>query len=124
MYDIFSFPNITGGTNEEQIAQIYSYLIQLKEELEFQLMSISEENLSADLVSKLNSLGADIEQNKIDREDQIQQVATKSLSVSDVINSAMFQAEMESAKQEFASMITFTVNFETGNLEYAISKGE
>ena len=122
MYDIFSFPNITGGTNEEKIAQIYSYLIQLKEELEFQLMSISVDNLSSDLVAKLNELGANIEKSNQEREDQMQQVATKSISVSDVINSEMFKAEIASIPQDVAESLSFSVNFDTGDLEYTIHK--
>ena len=124
MYDIFSFPNITGGTSEEKIAQIYSYLIQLKEELEFQLMDISEENLSQKLVEKLNELGADIEKSNMEREDQMQQAITKTLTVSDVLNSALFKAEIESLKNKLATSFTFTVNFETGNLEYEMKQGE
>lgn len=125
MYDIFPFPSITGATAEEKIGQLCNYLIQLKEELEFQLTSISVENLDHELIQKLNDMGANIEKNNQDREDQMQQVATKSITVSDVINSAMFEAEVQSIKDEvlndIQSSVSFTVNFTTGNLEYKTS---
>ena len=61
MYDMLPFPNLSGGTAEEQVAQINNYLIQFKETLEFVLANISIDNLSQDLVDKLNTLGADLE---------------------------------------------------------------
>ncbi len=160
MYDMFQFPNINAKTIEEQSAQINNYLIQFKENLEFILTNISTDNLSQDLIVKLNTLGADIEKSIEDRDDQIQQVAAiKSLTVSDVINSESFKAALNgvtpskylvSAEQiktseepeginiyaiEDASgkitqftvkngktpNVDFTVNFDTGNLEYTTS---
>lgn len=64
MYDILPFPNITGETPAEQLEQINSYLIQLKEELEFILTGISADNLSEDLRRQLAALGADISTNR------------------------------------------------------------
>jgi uncharacterized protein YoxC len=139
MFDIFSFPNITGESTEEKVAQIYNYLLQLKEELEFTLTSISVDNLSTELVNKLNELGSDIQKSNQEREDQVQQVVANSISVSDVLNSAQFKAEIQSVKDEatkgvvgseefkeemenardnMLGAIEFTVNFSTGNLEY------
>lgn len=97
MYDMLPFPNVTGKTTEEQVAQINNYLIQFKETLEFILTNISAENLSQDLVEKLNTLGADIEKSIEDRDDQIQQVSNKTISVFDVINSPAFKMALEDA---------------------------
>ena len=159
MYDMLPFPNINGVNVEEQVAQLNNYLIQFKETLEFILTNISVDNLSSELVDKLNSLGADIEQSVEDRDDQIQQVSNNALTVSDVINSTSFKNELQkvtpskylvSAEQiqisnepnginiyaiedesgelkEFiikngkTPNVDFSVNFNTGNLEYITS---
>lgn len=97
MYDMLPFPNLTAKNTEEQIAQINNYLIQFKETLEFILTNISTENLSQDLVNKLNSLGADIEKSVADREEEIQQMSNKTLTVSDVINSEPFKTALSTA---------------------------
>ena len=159
MYDILPFPNIVSKNPEEQIAEINNYLIQLKETLEFILTDISIDNLSQGLVEKLNSLGADIEKTNVDRDDQIQQLSNKTLTVSDVINSIAFKTALEgtapkqyliSAEQLQVSnepnginiyvikdssgevksfqvkngstpKVNFSIDFNTGNLEYTTS---
>lgn len=115
MVDMLPFPRIIGNTPEEQIAEILNYLIQFKETLEFALMNISTDNLSPDLVKKLNELGANIEQSNVNREDELTQISHNSLTVSDVCNSDIFKSAVESE----ISDITFNVNFNTGYLEYA-----
>lgn len=99
MYDILPFPNITATNAEEQVAQINNYLIQFKETLEFVLMNISVENLSPELKKELIALGANIEINNAEHNEQMQQIASKTLTVSDVINSAEFSAFEESMKE-------------------------
>jgi hypothetical protein len=94
MIDMFPFPRITGETPEKQIAELISYLIQFKETLEFALGNISMENLSPDLVNKINNLGANIEQSNLSKEDEFAQIAKHTSQ--------------------------FTVNLETGNLDYEI----
>ena len=111
MVDMLPFPNPTTKTPEEQVVEINNYLIQLKEALEFILTNISIDNLSYELVQKLNSLGAEIEKSVEDRDDQIQQISSKTLTVSDVINSDAF-------KEALTNEYVFTVNFDTGNLDY------
>lgn len=124
MFDIFEYPNISSENMKELSKQINDYLTQFKETLEFALMNINTDNLSADLVAKLNSLGADIENTKKEQEDQIQQVSNKSLSVSDVINSEPFKAFEQSVWDDIHASREFTVNFETGNLEYTDKETE
>lgn len=68
------YPRLVGATAEEQMKELLSYLIQLNEALEFVLMNISMENLSPELINKLNSLGADIEQANADRQDELAQI--------------------------------------------------
>lgn len=109
MQDRLPYPHITATRPEDQLVQLKDYLFQFKEELEFILSNIDTDNLSQGLVDKLNSLGADIEKEIEDRGGQIQQ---SGITVWDVLNSPAFKAELESIKP------TFTVNFQTGNLEY------
>lgn len=122
MFDILPFPNITGKTTEEQSWQINNYLSQLKEQLEFLLTDIGEENLSDDLRSTLNNLGADIKQKDEERNAQIQQVSNKTLTVSDVVNSASFKASITGEVEGQVSGLTFSVDYETGNLLYEIKE--
>ena len=97
MYDMLPFPHFTASTVEEQTAQINNYLIQFKETLEFILTNISAENLSPELVEKLNSLGAEIEKTTEETTEQIQQVSNKAITVSDVINSQAFKTALDGA---------------------------
>ena len=96
MYDILPFPpNITATDAKEQVSQLYNYLNQFKEALEFILTNISVDNLSPELVNKLNALGADIEKSNANREEEVQQVSGRIISVSDVINSEAFSKELD-----------------------------
>ena len=155
MYDMLPFPNFIGKTTEEQVAQITNYLIQFKETLEFILTNISTDNLSQDLVNQLNTLGADIQKSVNDREEEIQQMSNKTLSVADVLNSSAFKAavpqqylvsatqiqtseedgginlyaikdkngkvETFTVKNGTTPNVEFSVNFDTGHLEYTTS---
>lgn len=112
------FPKVMGNTPEEQIASLVNYMTQFKETLEFALMNISTENLSPDLVNMLNTLGADIEKNKEEREDEVAQISTNALTIADVCNSDMFKDAIAS---EQTKNIRFNVNFDTGYLEYNTS---
>lgn len=112
MQDMLPFPNMLSNRPvEEQVTEINNYLIQFKETLEFILTNISTENLSQELVDKLNSLGAEITKNYETIDEQVQQVSIKTLTVSDVINSDAFKMALD---REYE----FTVNFETGTLDY------
>lgn len=117
MVDLFQFPRLTGVTAEEQITEIVNYLIQFKETLEFALTNISTDNLSPDLIKKLNELGADIEKSNADRTDELTQFSSNSLTISDVCNSDLLKDTIGSE----ISGITFNVNFNTGYLEYTTS---
>lgn len=99
MFDILPFPNITATTTEEQVAQINNYLIQFKEELEFVFTNISADNLSPTLKAELNALGANIESTSTETSEQIQQIANKTLSVSDVLDSSAFKSFEDSMKE-------------------------
>ena len=80
---------------------------------------ISEENLSSDLINRLNELGINIENSKSERESELAQVSSKgsSLTVFDVINSDAFNIKLKNE----VSNIKFNVNFNTGHLEYAVN---
>lgn len=95
MYDMLPFPNITATDTKEQVAQINNYLIQFKETLEFILTNISADNLSADLIAKLNDLGSDIQKRDTERGEELQQVSGRIITASDVVNSAVYKADMD-----------------------------
>lgn len=95
MYDMLPFPNITATDTKEQVAQINNYLIQFKETLEFILTNISADNLSADLIAKLNALGSDIQKENAERGEEMQQVSGRIITASDVVNSAVYKADMD-----------------------------
>lgn len=122
MYDLLPFPNITATDATELMAQVNNYLIQFKETLEFVLTNISTDNLSPDLISKLNELGAEIEKSNEERDDQINQVSNKTITISDVLNSPAFKVTLDGSVDNAVNDIVFTVNFNTGNLEYTTSK--
>ena len=139
MYDMLPFPNINGVTIEEIAFQTNTYLTQLKETLEFLLNDISIENLSPELVSKLNELGADIEKSKESQEDQISQVANKTLTVSDVINSQPFKSSLDAvtpkeylvsveqvqSSEESGGMNIYAIEDASGQInQYTIKNGE
>ena len=150
MYDMLPFPHINATNIEELSFQTNNYLIQFKETLEFILTNISADNLSQDLMETLNSLGAEVEKTIEDTDDQFQQVAVKTITVADVINSPAFNAAIpkdyiesvervdnglivhavEEGSEELKQYsivdgktpkVDFSVNFETGNLEYTTS---
>ena len=117
MVDMLPFPRITGDTPEKQIVELTNYLVQFKETLEFVLTNIDTDNLSPDLIKRLNELGADIEKSNVERENELAQISKNSgLTISDVCTSAIFS---NAVKNEMNG-ITFTVNTETGHLEYSI----
>ena len=119
MMDMFPFPSVKGKTSEEQISELLNYLVQFKETLEFALMNISVENLSPDLVNRLNDLGANIQSNSAERESELAQITQKqTLSVFDVLNSDAFKLSVQNEIQG----INFSVNFDTGHLEYGVSE--
>lgn len=121
MMDMLPFPRVAGNTPEEQIASLVTYLTQLKETLEFAFMDISTDNLSPELVNMLNELGAGIEKSNAEREDEVAQISTNALTISDVCNSDMFK---DAVATEQTKDITFNVNFNTGELEYTTSSEE
>lgn len=122
MVDTLPFPRVMSDTPEEQVAELVNYLIQFKETLEFTLMNISTENLSPDLVNKLNELGADIKQSKTDREDELAQLTVDTLTISDVCESNTFKIAIEDEVAKH--MVSFNINFETGHLEFGASYEE
>ena len=127
MMDMLPFPRLTGATTEEQMKELLNYLIQLKETLEFAFMNISAENLSPDLITRLNELGANIDKNNLLKEDEISQVATNALTVSDVCKSDGFKLAVDdkvTAILGTGGTIMISVNYSTGELEYVATKGE
>ena len=122
MVDMLPFPRVISNTPEEQIGELINYLILFKETLEFALANISTENLSPDLVNKLNELGANIEKSKEERENEFAQISsTSSLTVSDVCSSDLLKATIVN---EVEANLKINVNYETGHLEYTIRKQE
>lgn len=110
MFDILPFPNITGETPEEQLEQMNSYLIQLKEELEFILTRISVDNLSEDFRRQLASLGADISTNKTEQEVITQQIINRSISVDDVVDSKALENKLKDVRNDIPTSYMVTAN--------------
>lgn len=82
---------IRGKLPEAQIEELVTYLVQLKEELEFILSNISEDNLSEGLRKRLNSLGESIGANTTKSEDELLQVTSKIMSVRDIVGTDVFK---------------------------------
>jgi hypothetical protein len=78
-------------TPERQIEELVVYLVQLKEELEFILSNISEDNLSEALRKRLEGLGVSIGASDTRREDELQQVTSKILSARDIVGTDVFK---------------------------------
>ena len=117
MQDIFPFPRIVGNTSEEKIAHLVDYLIRFKEILEFALGNISIENLSPELVKKLNEFGANIQQSREDKEEEFAQLTINTLTISDVCESQQF-------KNALIKNLVIKVNYDTGHLEYGLPDEE
>lgn len=80
MIDLLPFPRITGDTPEKQISELVHYLVQFKETLEFAIMNISIDNLSPDLVNKLNELETAIKQSNEEKESELAQISKSNRS--------------------------------------------
>ena len=91
MRDLLPFPMIRGKLPETQVEELVTYLVRLKEELEFILSNISEDNLSEGLKKRLNSLGESIGANTAKSEDELLQVTSKIMSVRDIVGSDVFK---------------------------------
>lgn len=137
MIDALPFPHITAKDTQEQIKQINDYLVYFKESLEFILMNISADNLSSDLVDKLNRFDSEIETLKIVEENVIQQVSNKTITALEVIESEEYKASIKELEDRLTKEIqdvdgkvltsselmdeiieTMQANLETGELEY------
>lgn len=118
MFDTLPFPNMTAKDAEERSKQTIDYLLQLREELVFILDSIVSGDFSK-VTTQPEALKAMETEEKVSSND---------LTVAEVINSAAFKASLNGVmetipteiKKEVAK-VKFTVNFETGNLEYTTS---
>lgn len=91
MRDLLPFPMLRTRTPETQIEELVTYLVRLKEELEFILSNISEDNLSEGLKKKLEKLGVDIGASDSRREDELLQVTSKIMSVRDIVGTDVFK---------------------------------
>ena len=118
MFNELPFPHITATDVKDQIKQINDYLVCLKESLEFLLMNISADNLSPELINRLNALGVDIK--NADKEEETQQMTNRILSVTDVLTSEEYKKERKKIKAEVIQESTevLQANLETGALEY------
>lgn len=114
MYDLLPFPSIMEKTPEKQIIELTSYLMQFKESLEFILTNIGAENLSPKLMAQLQKLGTEDSESTSVGQEEFTQLASRSLTISDVVNSELF----ENSVKDISGNVELTINYETGNLEY------
>lgn len=117
MFDMLPFPNITATNAEEQAVQTNNYLIQLKESLEFILTNISVDNLSQELITTINSLGAEVKKNQTDRDEEMQQVTNRILTASDVVNSSAYQADLDARDARIQEAHKADINAVNANIQ-------
>ena len=103
MFNTLPFPNTNARDADERSRQTIDYLLQFREELVFILDNIVSGQYGGVKPSTTN---------------HVYESADNSLTVAEVVNSAMFKAAISG----FTHSIVFHVNFETGNLEYEIKK--
>ncbi len=112
MNELLPSPHITALNDKEQIQQMRSYLFQLKESLEFILTNIGTENLSDTLLKDLKNMGMSIAEVQSDvdmrQKTTVGLINESNLTVSDVINSALFAAEIQEVK-DYADSVAGTV---------------
>ncbi len=102
MYDMLPFPKVTGTTDTERINELYNYLIQFKETLEFALTNITKENLSPDLENTLLELQKNIKKSNDAREEEVMQLSANAPTVSAVCSSDLFK---EAVKNEVSKYL-------------------
>ena len=100
MRDLLPFPMLRSTTPERQIEELVIYLVQLKEELEFILSNISEDNLSETLRKRLEGLGVSIGASNKNRKDELLQVTARLISVRDVVGSDVFKEAVKNIINE------------------------
>ena len=100
MRDLLPFPMLRATTPERQIEELVIYLVQLKEELEFILSNISEDNLSETLRKRLEGLGVSIGASNKNRKDELLQVTARLISVRDVVGSDVFKEAVKNIINE------------------------
>lgn len=93
------FPNVGGNNDTERIEQIVAYLLQLRDELDFILSNITLDNLSKEVLEKIESVNQNIKKTEETQEDQIQQVLNSVLKVDDVLNSKQFKNVLEELEE-------------------------
>ena len=77
MLDMLPFLTLRETTTEGQIKEIAEYLAQFKEQLEFILSNITEQNLSPSLSKKLSDLTNNMRIYEENREEELAQVSNK-----------------------------------------------
>lgn len=100
MRDLLPFPMLRSTTPETQIEELVVYLVQLKEELEFILSNVSEDNLSEALRKRLEGLGVSIGASNKNRKDELLQVTSRLISVRDVVGSDVFKEAVKNIINE------------------------
>ncbi|MDD3369125.1 MAG: hypothetical protein PHP50_09610 [Lachnospiraceae bacterium] len=93
-------PQILATTTEDQVTQIYNYLIQLKEEIEFYLQNISSDNLSQNFVQQLVSMQDMIAATRTDAMDAQAMAQSGRITIEDVIKSSLFKNVIDETKKE------------------------
>lgn len=101
--DLFSYPDTSGKTTEDRLEKLYSYMFRLKEEIEAFLTELSNNQKGGTQVS--------------------------SMSIQDIFNDPDFIDLMDNIKEQTVaeattkSKLEFTVDYETGELNYVYKGG-
>lgn len=109
MFDILPYPQITGETPEEQVKELYDYLLRLKEELEFILQNIGSDNLSEEFQKKLSVLGIEVRTASSDAQDAQTIAKNSGITVDDVIGSEKFKASVKATADKSAELVADTI---------------
>lgn len=104
MFDIIPHPNFTAKNTAELVLEMNNYLLRLKEILEFEFSSISVDNLSTEFRARLDEIGINIKTINEIKEEEMQQVATRTLTIEDVINSWLFESKLEDIRAAFSDL--------------------
>lgn len=112
MLDMFPYPNITEKEPSKQISQIKTYLLQLKEALEFAFMGMSDENL-ANMNALTDRLNTADEQNV----DTMSQVSSRMTSETDNTMSSIEQLSEKISLKVSKDEVVSSVNVSSDAIE-------
>jgi hypothetical protein len=111
MPNLHVIPRFNGLEEDKKLSAIERFVVAFWEDVERALSDIGSDNLSSELYDKLNSLGASLEKNKTEINENARGGTQGEVNIMDIVTSALF-------KNAVKGLLNFRVNFDTGELEY------